>query len=170
MVALLTSQQTKQPVSHEKCQHQAPVRWKTWLSSDLVDRVNDTYVDQSKVVFVDWELLRTNVFLQSRGIGALRETRERTQVLMCTVKHPYYALNRLHIIIWRVPLTRVCSISCKSSWQLYSRELTNQNLFIERSHAAHVYVSYNSLTFASDKCLDYFWHWLAVDSSLLWLS
>ena len=36
--------------------------------------MTDTYVDQSKVVFVDWELLRTNVFFQSRGIGALRRS------------------------------------------------------------------------------------------------
>ena len=35
--------------------------------------MTDTYVDQSKVVFIDWKLLRTNVFLQSGGIGALRE-------------------------------------------------------------------------------------------------
>lgn len=30
-----------------------------------------TYIDQSKVVFINGKLLWTNVFLQSRGIGAL---------------------------------------------------------------------------------------------------
>lgn len=30
-----------------------------------------THIDQSKVVLIDWELLRADVFLQSRGIGAL---------------------------------------------------------------------------------------------------
>uniref|UniRef100_A0A8C8AM56 Uncharacterized protein n=1 Tax=Otus sunia TaxID=257818 RepID=A0A8C8AM56_9STRI len=32
---------------------------------------NGTYIDQSKVVFIDWKLLWANVFFQSRGIGAL---------------------------------------------------------------------------------------------------
>lgn len=36
----------------------------------------DTYVDQSKVVFINGELLWTNVFLQSRGIGALKQNLE----------------------------------------------------------------------------------------------
>lgn len=31
-----------------------------------------TYIDQSKVVFIDWKLLGPNVFFQGRGIGALR--------------------------------------------------------------------------------------------------
>lgn len=34
---------------------------------------SDTHVDQSKVVFVDGELLRADVFLQGRGIGALKD-------------------------------------------------------------------------------------------------
>jgi hypothetical protein len=33
----------------------------------------NTYIDQSEVVFIDWKLLWTNVFFQSRGIGALKE-------------------------------------------------------------------------------------------------
>lgn len=33
----------------------------------------DTHVDQSKVVLIDGELLRADVFLQSRGIGALKD-------------------------------------------------------------------------------------------------
>lgn len=36
---------------------------------------SDTHIDQSKVVFIDWELLRADVFLQSRGIGALKDQR-----------------------------------------------------------------------------------------------
>lgn len=36
---------------------------------------SDTHIDQSKIVFIDWELLRADVFLQSRGIGALKETK-----------------------------------------------------------------------------------------------
>ena len=35
--------------------------------------LKNTYVDQSEVVFIDWKLLWTNVFFQSRGIGALKE-------------------------------------------------------------------------------------------------
>jgi len=34
---------------------------------------NSTYIDQSKVVFIDWKLLWANVFFQSRGIGALEK-------------------------------------------------------------------------------------------------
>lgn len=34
---------------------------------------NGTYIDQSKVMFIDWKLLWANVFFQSRGIGALKE-------------------------------------------------------------------------------------------------
>lgn len=33
----------------------------------------DTYIDQPEVVFIDRKLLWTNVFFQSRGIGALQE-------------------------------------------------------------------------------------------------
>lgn len=38
------------------------------------------YIDQSKVVFIDWELLRADVFLQSRGIGALKRHETRKHV------------------------------------------------------------------------------------------
>lgn len=34
--------------------------------------VSFTYVDQAKVVLIDWKLLRSNLFLQCRGIGALQ--------------------------------------------------------------------------------------------------
>lgn len=36
-----------------------------WVSTSA------TYIDQAKVVLIDWKLLRSNLFLQSRGIGAL---------------------------------------------------------------------------------------------------
>ncbi len=46
----------------------------------------DTYVDQSKVVFINGELLWTNVFLQSRGIGALKQKlREKVKDLAITL-------------------------------------------------------------------------------------
>ena len=38
--------------------------------------LSDTHIDQSEVVFIDWELLRADVFLQSRGIGALKDQRQ----------------------------------------------------------------------------------------------
>lgn len=41
--------------------------------------LNDTHIDQSKVVFVNGELLWTNVFLQSRGIGALQREKEQRE-------------------------------------------------------------------------------------------
>lgn len=37
----------------------------------LHHRVSFTYIDKAKVVLIDWKLLRSNFFLQSRGIGAL---------------------------------------------------------------------------------------------------
>lgn len=42
-------------------------------SFDKKNTFLNTYIDQSKVVFIDWKLLWTNVFFQSRGIGALKE-------------------------------------------------------------------------------------------------
>lgn len=33
--------------------------------------VSFTYIDKAKVVLIDWKLLRSYFFLQSRGIGAL---------------------------------------------------------------------------------------------------
>lgn len=41
---------------------------------------SDTHVDQSEVVLIDWELLWADVFLQSGGIGALREQNTRHTV------------------------------------------------------------------------------------------
>lgn len=40
----------------------------------------NTYVDQSEVVFIDRKLLWTNVFFQSRGIGALKEKNSKSSV------------------------------------------------------------------------------------------
>ena len=44
-----------------------------------------THIDQSKVVFIDWELLRADVFLQGRGIGALWEQNTRHAVTIITI-------------------------------------------------------------------------------------
>lgn len=41
---------------------------------------NGTYIDQSKVVFIDWKLLWANVFFQSRGIGALLKKKRKKKV------------------------------------------------------------------------------------------
>lgn len=41
--------------------------------------LNHTHVDQSEVVFINGELLWTNVFLQSRGIGALQREKEQRE-------------------------------------------------------------------------------------------
>lgn len=44
----------------------------------------DTHVDQSEVVLIDGELLRADVFLQSRGIGALKDTKQGRRWGACT--------------------------------------------------------------------------------------
>lgn len=41
---------------------------------------SETHVDQSKVVLVDRELLWADVFLQSGGIGALREQKHAVRI------------------------------------------------------------------------------------------
>ena len=46
----------------------------------------NTYVDQSEVVFIDRKLLWTNVFFQSRGIGALKEKNSKSSVACKTGK------------------------------------------------------------------------------------
>lgn len=40
-----------------------------------------TYIDQAEVVLIDRKLLRSNLFLQSRGIGALQMQRQDSLVL-----------------------------------------------------------------------------------------
>jgi len=60
--------------------------------------LSDTYVDQSKVVFVNGKLLWTNVFLQSRGIGALKWQKERRK----KVKYLLIILNiHSHLEFWK---------------------------------------------------------------------
>lgn len=60
--------------------------------------LNDTHIDQSKVVFINGELLWTNVFLQSRGIGALqREKEQRDKIIKLSVLKSQ-AKNHLSII------------------------------------------------------------------------
>lgn len=44
----------------------------------MYEGFSDTHVDQSKVVLIDGELLRADVFLQSRGIGALKDNTHQT--------------------------------------------------------------------------------------------
>lgn len=44
----------------------------------MYEGFSDTHVDQSKVVLIDGELLRADVFLQSRGIGALKDSTHQT--------------------------------------------------------------------------------------------
>lgn len=44
----------------------------------MYERFSDTHVDQSEVVLIDGELLRADVFLQSRGIGALKGNTHQT--------------------------------------------------------------------------------------------
>lgn len=34
---------------------------------------SETYINQTKIVLIDWKLFRTNLFLQSWGIGALEK-------------------------------------------------------------------------------------------------
>lgn len=59
-IALVSHSKNKsQPASHIKY-------------PKILETVN-TYIDQSEVVFIDRKLLWTNVFFQSRGIGALQE-------------------------------------------------------------------------------------------------
>lgn len=36
----------------------------------------DTYIDQSKVMFINGKLFRSNLLFQGRGIGALQEEEE----------------------------------------------------------------------------------------------
>lgn len=42
-------------------------------------RQKDTHIDQSEVVFINGELLWTDVFLQSRGIGALQREKDQRE-------------------------------------------------------------------------------------------
>lgn len=44
----------------------------------MYEGFSDTHIDQSKVVLIDGELLRADVFLQSRGIGALKDNTRHT--------------------------------------------------------------------------------------------
>lgn len=39
--------------------------------------LTDTYVDQSKVVFINGKLFRSNLLFQGRGIGALEKKEKR---------------------------------------------------------------------------------------------
>lgn len=60
--------------------------FRTWL-------LTDTYVDQSKVVFINGELFRSNLLFQGGGIGALeRQAGEKKG----TLKNKYF----LHIYDW----------------------------------------------------------------------
>lgn len=36
----------------------------------------ETYINQTKIVLIDWKLFRTNLFLQSWGIGALENQKQ----------------------------------------------------------------------------------------------
>lgn len=45
----------------------------SYIKHPEISKTANTYIDQSEVVFIDRKLLWTNVFFQSRGIGALQE-------------------------------------------------------------------------------------------------
>lgn len=57
---------------------------------------NGTYIDQSKVVFIDWKLLWANVFFQSRGIGALlKKKKEKKSQKPNQTEKKYKGINYL---------------------------------------------------------------------------
>lgn len=55
----------------------------------------NTYIDQSEVVFIDWKLLWTDVFFQSRGIGALKEKNNKSSVVCKIDKVKRYLRDHL---------------------------------------------------------------------------
>lgn len=47
---------------------------------------SETHINQTKIVFIDWKLFRTNLFLQSWGIGALEKNQKQQNISVATVK------------------------------------------------------------------------------------
>ena len=75
------------------------VCFEKWHQCSVIDLcscmrgLSDTHIDQSKVVFIDWKLLRADVFLQSRGIGALKGQNRKTWDCALSCRH-------LHRLMW----------------------------------------------------------------------
>lgn len=64
---------------------------------------SDTHIDQSEVVFIDWELLWADVFLQSRGIGALKDKTQDMKTWGCFCYQLFNTIITLIIqFIWKV--------------------------------------------------------------------
>lgn len=47
---------------------------------------SETHINQTKIVLIDWKLFRTNLFLQSWGIGALEKNQKPQNISVATVK------------------------------------------------------------------------------------
>lgn len=64
----------KSEVLRDEVLTENPLKFKTrvWIKKQHFNHGTFTYIDQAKVMFIHRELLRTNLFLQSRGIGALQ--------------------------------------------------------------------------------------------------
>lgn len=68
---------------------------------------SETHIDQSKVVFIDWELLQADVFLQSRGIGALKDIK--TCFALNNLIHLFCITHR-NTVIKQPQINEICFI------------------------------------------------------------
>lgn len=91
-------------------------KWRLVTTDGCSSNVANTYIDESKVVFINGKLFRSNLLFQGRGIGAL--TGEEQTILLDILKQSSHHIQA-HKSIWVFYFLSIChslSAHCSRFW------------------------------------------------------